>query len=44
MKLEFVGPAAILENSDVSYPALLDGKPLKCIFSYEALQDLEVGC
>ena len=41
MKLEFVGPAVVLENGGVSYPALLDGKPLKCSFSYEALQDLD---
>ncbi len=41
MKLEFVGPASVLENGDVSYPAMLDGKPLKCSFSYEALQDLD---
>ena len=41
MKLEFVGPAALLENGDVSYPAMLEGKPLKCSFSYEALQDLD---
>ena len=41
MKLEFVGPAAVLENGDVSYPAMLDGKPLQCSFSYEALQDLD---
>lgn len=41
MKLEFVGPAAVLENGDVSYPAMLEGKPLKCNFSYEALQDLD---
>ena len=41
MKLEFVGPAAILDNGDISYPAVLDGKPLKCTFSYEALQDLD---
>lgn len=41
MKLEFVGPAAVLENGDVSYPAILEGKPLKCSFSYEALQDLD---
>ncbi|MGV0962741.1 MAG: DUF1488 family protein [Polynucleobacter sp.] len=41
MKLEFVGPAAVLENGDVSYPAMLEGKPLKCSFSYEALQDLD---
>jgi hypothetical protein len=42
MKLEFVGPASILDNGDVSYPAILDGKALKCSFSYEALQDLDV--
>ena len=42
MKLEFIGPASILENGDVSYPAMLDGKSLKCTFSYEALQDLDV--
>jgi hypothetical protein len=41
MKLEFVGPASILENGDVSYPALLNGRNLNCSFSYEALQDLD---
>lgn len=41
MKIKFIGPAAVLENGDVSYPALLDDKPLKCSFSYEALQDLD---
>ena len=41
MKLEFVGPVAVLDNGDISYPAVLDGKPLKCTFSYEALQDLD---
>ena len=41
MKLEFVGPASVLENGDVSFPAMLDGKPLKCSFSFEALQDLD---
>lgn len=41
MKLEFIGPVAILENGDISYPAILDGKALKCSFSYEALQDLD---
>jgi hypothetical protein len=40
MKLEFIGPASILENGDISFPAKLDDKPLKCSFSYEALQDL----
>lgn len=41
MKLKFIGPAVVLGNGDVSYPAILDGKPLKCSFSYEALQDLD---
>ncbi|MBU3562127.1 DUF1488 family protein [Polynucleobacter hallstattensis] len=41
MKLEFVGPASLLETGDVFYPAVLDGKDLKCSFSYEALQDLD---
>lgn len=41
MKLEFIGPVAILENGDISCPAILDGKALKCSFSYEALQDLD---
>jgi hypothetical protein len=41
MKLEFVGPAAVLESGDVSYPAMLEGKSIKCTFSYEALQDLD---
>lgn len=42
MKLEFIGPAVVMANGDVSYPAVLDGKPLQCSFSYEALQDLDV--
>ena len=41
MKLEFVGPASVLTNGDISYPAMLDDKPFKCDFSYEALQDLD---
>ena len=43
MNLEFIGPATLLGNGDVAYPALLDGKPLQCSFSYEALQDLDVN-
>ena len=42
MKLEFVGPASLLETGDISYPAILDGKAFKCSFSYEALQDLDL--
>ncbi|QWE16210.1 DUF1488 family protein [Polynucleobacter sp. AP-Nino-20-G2] len=43
MNIEFIGPATLLSNGDVSYPALLDGQPLQCSFSYEALQDLDVN-
>lgn len=41
MKLEFIGPASVLANGNVVYPALLDGKSMQCIFSFEALQDLD---
>ena len=41
MKLEFIGPAFTLGNGGIAYPALLDGKPLQCSVSYEALQDLD---
>ena len=41
MKLEFVGPASLLETGDISYQAILDGKAFKCSFSYEALRDLD---
>jgi hypothetical protein len=41
MNLEFIGPAHVLENGDVVYPAMLDGKSLQCTFSFEALQDLD---
>nr|WP_216862780.1 DUF1488 family protein [Polynucleobacter sp. CS-Odin-A6] len=30
-----------MDNGDISYSATLDGKPLKCSFSYESLQDLD---
>lgn len=42
MKLEFIGPASLLENDNVAFPALLDAKPMQCVFSFEALQDLDV--
>lgn len=41
MNLEFIGPASVLENGDVIYPAKYKGKSLHCTFSYEALQDLD---
>jgi hypothetical protein len=41
MKIEFVGPAIIAIDGGVHYPALLDGQPLACHFSYEALDDVE---
>ena len=30
-----------MANGNVAYPAVLDGKVLQCIFSFEALQDLD---
>jgi hypothetical protein len=41
MKIEFVGPATISPDGGVHYPAVLDGQPLACHFSYEALDDVE---
>jgi hypothetical protein len=41
MKIEFIGPASIAHDGGVHYPALLDGLPLACHFSYEALDDVE---
>ena len=41
MNLEFIGPARVLSNGDVVYPAILNGKSLQCTFSYEALQDVD---
>ncbi len=41
MSLQFIGPAQVLEDGDVVYPAILNGKSLQCTFSYEALQDLD---
>jgi hypothetical protein len=41
MKIEFVGPASIAIDGGVYYAALLDGQPLACHFSYEALDDVE---
>jgi hypothetical protein len=41
MKIEFIGPASIASDGGVHYPAQLDGKPLICHFSYEALDDVE---
>jgi hypothetical protein len=41
MKIEFLGPASIAIDGGVDYPALLNGQPLACHFSYEALDDVE---
>ena len=42
MKIEFTGPASMADDGGVFYPALLDGQPLACHFSYEALDDVEL--
>lgn len=41
MKIEFVGPAEIAEDDGVIYNAQVDGKIIRCHFSFEALQDLD---
>lgn len=41
MKIEFVGPAETAEDDGVIYSALVDGKTIRCHFSFEALQDVD---
>lgn len=41
MKIEFVGPAEKASDGGVVYSAKVDGKLVKCHFSFEALQDLD---
>jgi Protein of unknown function (DUF1488) len=41
MKIYFIGPARIGENKAILYPASLDSHPLECVFSYEALEDID---
>jgi hypothetical protein len=41
MKIEFVGPAEAAEDDGVIYNALVDGKTIRCHFSFEALQDMD---
>ena len=43
MKIEFIGPASVVEDGGLLFPAKLDGQPLKCHFSYEALEDVDTG-
>lgn len=41
MKIEFIGPADVAEDGGVVYSAQVDGKVIKCHFSFEALQDVD---
>jgi hypothetical protein len=41
MVVEFIGPASLLPDGSVQYPAKLDGKDLLCRFTYEALEDVD---
>ena len=41
MKIEFIGPPQMMADGGVSYLAKLDGHPIECCFSYEALEDAD---
>lgn len=41
MKIEFIGPAVKAEDDGVSFLAKVDGKDVYCLFTYEALEDIE---
>ena len=43
MKIKFIGPAILADDGGVIFAAQLDGQPLKCHFSYEALEDVDAG-
>jgi hypothetical protein len=41
MKIEFIGPAVKAEDDGVLFLAKVDGRPVQCHFTYEALEDIE---
>lgn len=41
MKIEFIGPATRGEDEGVSFLAKVDGKDVHCLFTYEALEDVD---
>lgn len=41
MKIHFIGPVSLGKDSSIHFPASLDGHPLDCVFSYEALEDID---
>jgi hypothetical protein len=42
MKIKFIGPASLADDGGVIVAAQLDDQPLKCHFSYEALEDGDI--
>lgn len=40
MEIDFVGPAVPAEDGGISFRAMVDGQPVACKFSMEALQDV----
>ena len=40
-KIEFTGPAAMADDGGVNFAARLNGKPIRCHFSEETLQDVD---
>ena len=41
MNIEFTGPATNAEDGGILFRAKVDGKWVRCHFTYEALQDLD---
>jgi Protein of unknown function (DUF1488) len=41
MKIIFTGPGEVAEDGGVIYFATVDGKAVKCHFTFEALQDVD---
>lgn len=41
MKIQFIGPASRAQDDGVLFPAQVDGRPILCHFSFEALEDID---
>jgi hypothetical protein len=41
MDIVFKGPASLAADGGINYPATINGKPINCHFSYEALEDVD---
>ena len=41
MKIKFIGPASLMQDGGIKYPAKVDGQDHLCYFSYEVLEDID---